>query len=200
MDEEELEEIFGESIEAPLLQPSDESEGVEAAEEDLRGAAHKLLPDPGEPTAAEVEDHRACGHLPYRSWCHECVESRGTGEQHRKRTEARIVCVFAFDYLFLGHDGRAIRREELTEGREEVKVKLLVAKDIRGKAVFAHVIPQKGVDQDHYSVDAPVKDVQRLGYREVFLKSDNERAILKLLEHALTEIRMHARPVQQRRR
>jgi hypothetical protein len=205
MDEEEIEEIFGDRATAPLLQPSDDaqelaagadaevlddSEGVEAAEEDLRGAAHKILPDPGEPTAAEVEDHRACGHLPYRSWCHECVETRGVGEQHRSRKEPRTVCVFAFDYLFIGNDGLPIRRQDLTEGREEVSVKILVAKDTRGKAVFAHVIPQKGVDQDHYSVDVLVKDVQWLGFREVFLKSDNEPAILKLLEHALTELRM----------
>jgi hypothetical protein len=98
------------------------------------------------------------------------------------------VCVFAFDYLFIGKDGVSIRRQDLTDGREEVDVKLLIAKDARGKAVFAHVIPQKGVDQDHYSVDVLVKDVLWLGFREVFLKSDNEPATLKLLEHALTEL------------
>jgi hypothetical protein len=204
MDEEEIEEIFGDKAAAPLVHPSDDDqepgagaqdglgdvEGSEAAEEDLRGATHRILPDPGEPTAAEVEDHRASGHLPFRSWCHECVESRGTGEQHRTRKEQRSVCVFAFDYLFIGNDGLPIRRQDLTEEREEVKMKILIAKDTRGKAVFSHVIPQKGVDQDHYSVDVLVKDVQWLGFREVFLKSDNEPAILKLLEHALTEIRM----------
>ena len=83
-----------------------------------------------------------------------------------------------------------IQRQHLTEDRDEVDVKILIAKDTRGKAVFAHVIPQKGVDADHYSVDVLVKDVLWLGFREVFLKSDNEKAILKLLEHALTELRM----------
>ena len=68
-------------------------------------------------------------------------------------------------------------------------MKILIVKDTRGKAVFSHVIPQKGVDQDHYSVDVMVKDILWLGYREVFLKSDNEPAILKLLEHALAELR-----------
>ena len=50
------------------------------------------------------------------------------------------------------------------------------------------MIPQKGVDQDHYSVDVLVKDILWLGYREVFLRSDNEKAIVKLLENALTEL------------
>ena len=48
------------------------------------------------------------------------------------------------------------------------------------------------MDADHYSVDVLVKDVLWLGFREVFLKSDNEKAILNLLEHALTELRMDA--------
>jgi hypothetical protein len=40
------------------------------------------------------------------------------------------------------------------------------------------------VDQDHYSVDVLVTDVQWLGFREVFLESDNGLAILKLLEES----------------
>ena len=103
------------------------------------------------------------------------------------------MCVFAFDYLFIGKDGVPIQRQHLSEDRDEVDVKILIAKDTRGKAVFAHVIPQKGVDADHYSVDVLVKDVLWLGFREVFLKSDNEPAILKLLEHALTELRLDAK-------
>ena len=203
MDEEELRDLFPDEASAPLLQPSgqhcervDDPEGVEASEDDLQGAAHKVLPDPGEPTAAAVEDHRACGHIPFRSWCGECVESRGVGEPHRTRKEQRTVCVFAFDYLFIGKDGMPILRKDLTESREEVDVKILIAKDTRGKAVFSHVIPQKGVDQDHYSVDVLVKDVLWLGFREVFLKSDNEPAILKLLEHALTELRLDMKMVE----
>ena len=137
LDEEELRDLFSEEATAPLLQPSGDDHGhaddadaevrdgageEQAAEEDLQGAEHKLLPDPGEPTAAMVEDHRACGHIPYRSWCTECVEARGLGEPHRARPEPRQVCVFAFDYLFIGKDGVQIRREELTDGRKEVDV------------------------------------------------------------------------------
>ena len=58
----------------------DIDEGVENDSETFRcvpcdadGAEYKVSPDPGEPTASQVEDHRACGHWPYRSWCSECV-------------------------------------------------------------------------------------------------------------------------------
>ena len=203
MDEQELKDLFsdeGNNDHGGVEQAADADAQVpedddchEVDEEDQRGAAHKVLPDPGEPTAAEVEDHRACGHIPFRSWCGECVEARGLGEPHRARQEERKMCVFAFDYLFIGKDGMPIPRRSLSESREEVDVKILIAKDTRGKAVFSHVIPQKGVDQDDYSVDVMVKDVLWLGFREVFLKSDNEPAILKLLEHALTELRLDAK-------
>ena len=170
MDEEELKDLFSDEAEAPLLQPSvedrglaDGTEGLTATEEDLEGAVHKILPDPGEPTAAEVEDHRACGHIPYRSWCKECVESRGLGEPHRAHPEQRKACVFAFDYMFIGKDGLPVLSADAGDGGDEENVKLLVAKDTRGKAIFAHVIPQKGVDQDHYSVDVLVKDILWLG-------------------------------------
>ena len=32
------------------------------------------------PSSAEVEQHRTT-HLPYRSWCRECIEGRALGEK-----------------------------------------------------------------------------------------------------------------------
>ena len=74
---------------------------------------------------------------------------------------------------------------------------ILVAKDSLGKAVFAHVVLQKGVDPAHYAVDALVKDVAWLGYTRFSLRSDNEPAILLLLKHALTEPRFQIEQLKQ---
>ena len=105
---------------------------VEQAEDELdvqdgdcEGASARVLPDPGEPTASQMEDHRASGHIPYRSWCRECVEGRATGEQHRKRRGTRTVCVFSVDYLFLDKTGQRVERASLSAGREEVDVTIL---------------------------------------------------------------------------
>ncbi len=166
------------SCDAPDHEGADEQDAVKS----------RILPDPGEPTDCQREEHRASGHIPYRSWCPDCVGARGTGEQHRTRTGERRVCVFSFDYLFLDKAGKVLTRTEVTEGKD-VDLKILVAKDSRGKATFMHVVPQKGVDQDHYAVDALVADVKWLGFQRVSLRSDNERAIVKLLQHALTEAR-----------
>ena len=44
-------------------------------------------PDPGQPTAADMERHR-CDHIPYRSWCKWCGMGRGRGVQHKQAGNA----------------------------------------------------------------------------------------------------------------
>ena len=78
-----------------------------------------------------------------------------------------------------------------------VALTILVANDSKGKACFAHVVPQKGIDAEHYAVDVLMKDVAWLGYTHVSLRSDNEPAILKLLQHALTEARYTVHDLEQ---
>ena len=83
--EEDLGDLFGDEVHNDQADRTADVAHEEADEDDQRGVAHKVLPDPGGPTAAEVEDCRACGHCPFRSWCAECAESRGVGEPHRTR-------------------------------------------------------------------------------------------------------------------
>ena len=187
------EELQGQDVDEGVVNDSETFIGEPC---DAEGAEYKVSPDPGEPTASQIEDHRACGHWPYRSWCPECVRARGGCEQHRRRTEARAICVFAFDYLHLDEAGNVIKREEMTE-ETVVALTILVAHDSKGKSCFAHVVPQKGVDVEHYAVDVLMRDVAWLGYTHISLRSDNEKAILKLLQHALTEARYQVHDLEQ---
>ena len=50
----------------------------EQAEEDFE-CQGCVEPRPGQPTQTQLEDHRV-DHLPYRSWCPECVAGKATGE------------------------------------------------------------------------------------------------------------------------
>ena len=153
--------------------PAEEGLGeiVGADPEEAEGEAERarVLPDPGDPTPCQVEEHRASGHVPFRSWCRHCVEGRATGEQHRRRSGARTVCVFSFDYLFLDAAGNEVKRTQSTEEDAEdedavdADVKILVAKDSLGKAVFAHVVPQKGIDSKNYAVGLLINDLKWLG-------------------------------------
>ena len=76
-----------------LVAPTAEDEGAEGEDDQQReddglvevqpeeeSADLKIAPAPVRPPAAVVEEHRIT-HYPYRSWCDECREGRGLGEQ-----------------------------------------------------------------------------------------------------------------------
>ena len=147
----------------------------------------RALPDPGQPTEQEFEDH-CIDHANYRSWCKHCVQARGRGEPHRGgkqgRRRRRIPC-FHFDYMFVTKTGRILTREELSTGSEEISLKIIVAKDSWTKSVFAHVVDKKGLDERGYVIDRLMEDLRWLGYSRVALRSDNEKAIIQVLKRAL---------------
>ena len=145
-DDASLDDLFSEDQDANAQSPVEAEHGVEKiilsddeeTEVEVKETC-RVLPTPGDPTDAQREEHRACGHIPYRTWCEECVASRATGEPHRRRIGERTTYVFAFDYLDLSKSGSVIPHAELGD-REEVDLVILVAKDLMGKACFAHVV------------------------------------------------------------
>ena len=86
----------------------------------------------------------------------------------------------SFDYAFISDNNEVVTQDGF-EAAGEGAAKVLVVRDSRSKAVFAHVVPTKGIDEQGFSVDALVGDVKWLGYSKVTLTSDNEPAIVKLL-------------------
>jgi hypothetical protein len=56
------------------------------------------------------------------------------------------VCIFSFDYLFLDESGNLLQRDAIAAGAH-ADLTILVAKDLMGKAVFGHVVPQKCIDK-----------------------------------------------------
>ena len=73
--------------------------------------------------------------------------------------------------------------------------KVLVAKGHRSKTIFAHAVDKKGGADDSDAVQALVGDLKWLGYPQVILKIDSEKAILKLLRRAMTEHRVQCHEV-----
>ena len=129
--------------------------------------------------------------------------ARGLMDQHRKARHKDDIPVFSFDYLFLDERGESVDatgeddvQDEWSSGRRKL-VKLVVACDSMAGGMFAHVIPQKGVDPDGFVLDTLVEDIKWLGYHRVILNSDNEPAIVKLPTTALTETRHSVEDVEQ---
>ena len=56
-----------------------EEEGGGDAEEPL---ARQMAPNVKTPKKAEIEDHEKL-HLPFRSWCKDCVKGRGVASPHK---------------------------------------------------------------------------------------------------------------------
>jgi hypothetical protein len=69
-------------------------------------------------------------------------------------------------------------------------LKVLVVRDMRSKALFAHAVTVKGADADGFAVQCVVEDVLWLGYSRIILKSDNEPAIVRLLKESLKALRV----------
>ena len=137
-------ELFGNPDGEDAGVPLGETSGDDA-EEDFANVKSRVLRSPGNPAQSQDGDHRAQGRMPYRSWGSEYVRARCTGEQHRRRSGTRDICVFSVDLLHFDKSGIPVAREAVLAGAE-VSLSILAAKDSKVKAVFGHVVPQKGAD------------------------------------------------------
>ena len=111
-------DLFGDAVAAAKRPDGESTELCELADEPAAAdetpdaeaelAEGRVLPSPVQPTQFHVEDHPAFGHIPYRSWCSECVCPRGTCDKHSKRRDGRRMCLFSFDYLHLDAAGSPV--------------------------------------------------------------------------------------------
>ncbi len=140
--------------------------------------------DPCAPTQAERDAHAAT-HLPFRSWCDECVHGRRDAPPHcRTKRGAGDVPEVAFDYAFVCRDD------------EEAVVTLLVMKDRDTKALRGWVLERKGADMDE-NVDRAVIGIRELGYRgRVLIRTDGEPALTALRDAITKALPDGATPVK----
>ena len=180
----------------------------DAQDEDVAPARH--VASPSQPSQEEVERHRV-DHNPFRSWCKQCVEGRGLGSPHTAVTEQSMVPVVGMDYFFVTAEGLK-RRDELAcelseEGEEKIAaarkrgdiIKCLLVRCFNSNNIFAHVVPQKGDDEEGYCAGLVANDVLWLGHTCVILKSDNEAAVLALRRRAARSLKLaeHMKNVQE---
>ena len=158
-------------------------EALEA--EDVQPQQHYKSPEL--PSRQAVEEHRI-DHWPPRTWCDECNEGFGRERAHGL-TESHGAAIVSMDYMFVTKKGSVVLKDEPGWDDPEA-LKILVVKDSRSKSVFAHAVPQKGIDDKRFAVDQIVNDILWLGYSQVILKSDNEPAIVKLLKESLASLKV----------
>ena len=96
----------------------------------------KCAKDPGEPTSQERELHSKT-HLPFRSWCRKCVMGRGRDKPHCQKKDGteKGIPIIGVDFYFIGDPG------------VETLMLAVSLRDCVSKALFSHVIPDRGMDR-----------------------------------------------------
>ena len=178
-------------------------------EEESEEEAEPLRParDPGAPSDKQIEDHRLA-HLPYRTWCKWCNLGRGRGLQHRHSPGSTTPLV-GVDYFFITTGGVKKQQEldygEGIEGKKDLEaarakgeiVKCVVVRCNSTKAVFGHVVPCKGPDEDGHVAATIVEDIKWLGHTKLVIKADGEPAVQALVEQVLRGARVECKDMEQ---
>ena len=140
-----------------------------------------MIPDT--PSREQVLLHRLT-HRPFRSWCPHCVRGKGRADPHRRsrqKDEESDIPKLASDYFFIGQRRPASRQEreqEEAQAERDGQTPIIVLKDTKSKALFAHACPCKGAHES--VVTRLVADLNTLGYKRVLVRTDGEPAILDL--------------------
>lgn len=143
--------------------------GEEGENESEEALEPQIPPNPILPTAQEVEQHNVT-HLPFRNWCPHCVSGKARNRPHKKQKDkVHQVPNIVVDYCFLGGEG------------DEESLVVQVTRDEASSYLFAHAVPRKGLTRIRGAVEL-VKDIDRLGYKTIVLKTDNEPAMKTLQE------------------
>ena len=154
--------------------------------------AQKSLPTPYLPTQSERMAHRIT-HLPYRSWCKECVEALAREMAHRAGTsEERQFPLISIDYLFLSPKGVLLREEAKNRWEEPPEGCSIVLAGMCSatKALFAFAVPRKGDDADGFAAKSLFDNISWLGHSRIAIRSDNEPAIVRLVAAAANLLRL----------
>ena len=159
---------------------SEQEEGedeVEGEGEEVRIPTGKKSPK--DPTRKQKEEHERT-HLPYRSWCEDCVRSRARNAPHHKKApddppEEIKVPRIHMDYFFMSREDEAASSNPM-----------LVIVDERSGSRYARLVGRKGLGSDG-EMDWLVEDIlitlKGWGHAggaagHVIMKSDGEPAIL----------------------
>ena len=196
--------------ERPLLVGDEDGEDIIIRDEDVERI--RVAPSPKMPTAEEVEEH-IIAHYPFRDWCRECIEGRALGERRGQADHGpggKLIPTVGIDYFFITKTGLRKRQEitddypedaegdaKLQEARAKGEiVKCVMVRDSETKAMFAHVVPCKGIDEDRHVVDLVRTDIEWMGHVRLLLKSDNEPAVKRLLEQTLVALKLRVESLE----
>ena len=125
---------------------------------------------PDAPTKQELEEHLPT-HLPYRSWCPDCLAGRGISRRHAAvgGDREKLGVTISIDYCFMS-----------PEEAEQDTTPILIMYDDNLEAIWAILVQAKGAVPFVVSWCVETLDVAGYSNTEITIKSDQEPAILSL--------------------
>ncbi|OLP95901.1 hypothetical protein AK812_SmicGene21924 [Symbiodinium microadriaticum] len=144
---------------------------VEEAGEDIVARTPKTLRAPRAPTEQEREEHNLT-HLPFRSWCHICVQAKSR-QNHSKKLRMKQP-VLQCDYSFMSDKG------------SDTQVTLLNARDVITGMSTSVVVPNKG--RSVYAEAELRRFVLDIGRTFGILQCDPEPALKAVAETVTSEV------------
>lgn len=132
----------------------------------------KGMPEPCMPCRADVDLHNLT-HLPYRSWCKQCVAARRDAEPQKLQNSSatRCLALIEFDYCFP------------RSSADDKFVTVLIARPYPCKSLFSVACDHKSVDP--YGTQRLSVVIGESGYQHIVYKSDQESSIITMFEDAL---------------
>ena len=131
----------------------------------------KTKPNPLKPTAKQVEEHIARGHVPFRSWCEQCVSAGAKEDPHHRidHSEEQLP-VFTCDYCFMG-------------GKDDPdKITVFVLKECVTRSIYACICLKKG-SESQIAAELFIDAIAELGFKDapILYKCDQEPALLDIV-------------------
>lgn len=144
--------------------------------EEEEGKEPNMRLAPKMPTPDEIERHYVT-HIPFRSWCPECVKGKAKDYAHRRVEEHGEIPVVSTDYMFITRqDGSSMP--------------LLTFKCNKTKHYSAIVVKNKGANE--YAIRRSVEVLKYLAHSRVIYRSDQEPAILELKSAVINEMKQQS--------
>ena len=136
----------------------------------VRAREARPLPAPREPTAAQRAKHDIT-HLPYESWCEDCIMAKRPNEQHRRsHVDERVLPLLVGDYGFV------------KDSHDDDSITLLVLRLLPYRITFAMAVPSKGPDPR--VVARIARFIRECGLLHFTYRSDREPSITSMFEDA----------------
>ena len=131
------------------------------------------------PSLKEIEIHNM-GHLTYRSWCPFCVAGKRSNTPHRRQWDQRTIPLLVGDFCFA------------KSSQDAESTTMFVGKVVPQNVTFAMAVEVKGATPANVARLAKV--IRDIGLTKFTYRSDQEKAVIALIEAAAISAQRSASP------